>query len=172
MSVAAQRGAIAGFCNGLLGRSHALTVSAHVAIPLRDNQILVCWSAAASGLFRVTDNIQGSLDEYLDILRSQQFSAVLNDGGILQISYRYKRDKLIGHPLCFYPALSSFRPKNWKICRLKISSTCSVRKRSSCAFEPARPCGLNTTLSVPARSIRRAIYIWPTKAAGFPWRHH
>jgi hypothetical protein len=102
MSVAAQRGAIAGFCNGLLGRSHALTVSAHVAIPLRDNQILVC-SAAASGLFRVTDNIQGSLDEYLDILRSQQFSAVLNDGGILQISYRYKRDKLIGHRLCFYP---------------------------------------------------------------------
>ena len=46
---------------------------------------------------------EGSVAHYLAILREQQFSAVLIDGSILQISYDFIRENLEARRACICP---------------------------------------------------------------------
>lgn len=50
-----------------------------------------------------TDLRFATLDEFGWLLRKRQFSILLFDGSLLQISYKFKRGTLIEHRLCFYP---------------------------------------------------------------------
>ena len=44
-----------------------------------------------------------TLDNYFSIASAKAYSAFLYDGGILQISYDFKRNDVVGHRLAFYP---------------------------------------------------------------------
>lgn len=45
-----------------------------------------------------------SLSEYASLLENRQYSVLLSDGAILQFSFSVKRNKIIKHRLCWYPA--------------------------------------------------------------------
>jgi hypothetical protein len=44
-----------------------------------------------------------TLEEYLRLLRDRHFTALLIDGGLLQISYEVCGGKIVGHRLCYFP---------------------------------------------------------------------
>src|SRR5437773_1962450 len=41
--------------------------------------------------------------EYRRIVRHQLYTCLLNDAGVLQLSYTFRNDDLVGHRLCYYP---------------------------------------------------------------------
>jgi len=45
----------------------------------------------------------GCIDEYLDYLQRGDYTCVLSDGALLQLSFTFRRRRLIKHRLCFYP---------------------------------------------------------------------
>lgn len=49
-----------------------------------------------------------TIEEYLNHLRYRNFQAVLFDGGILQVTYIYKRQEIINHRLTYYPCPINF----------------------------------------------------------------
>lgn len=53
-------------------------------------------------------NANATLDEYLYHLRHRNFSVVLFDGALLQMSYRFIRNEMVYHRLCFYPCPVKF----------------------------------------------------------------
>lgn len=44
-----------------------------------------------------------TITEYCIYLEAQAYSAVLYDGAILQLSYDFRGNELVGHRLCYYP---------------------------------------------------------------------
>ena len=52
----------------------------------------------------------GTIKEYLYFLSNRQYSVVLNDGAIIQISYRLKRNKVVWHRLSYHPCPFHFDP--------------------------------------------------------------
>lgn len=53
--------------------------------------------------FILTDNNFSTLSEYCALLESRQYSMLLQDGSIFQISFTIKRDRIVKHRLCWYP---------------------------------------------------------------------
>lgn len=45
----------------------------------------------------------GSLSEYQEFLTGRHYSALLIDGALLQFSFDYKEDEMVGHRYCYYP---------------------------------------------------------------------
>src|SRR4029077_12763965 len=45
----------------------------------------------------------GTIAEYRSLLTRRQFTCVLSDGALLQMSYDFERDVILTHRLCFYP---------------------------------------------------------------------
>lgn len=54
-----------------------------------------------------------SIEEYCCHLRNQAFSAVLFDGAILQVSFDFFHNRLVGHRLCFYPCPFNIAPEDF-----------------------------------------------------------
>ena len=54
--------------------------------------------------FVLKDNVFASLEEYCSLIESKQYSILLTDGSMLQLSYKFNRRVIIGHRLCWYPA--------------------------------------------------------------------
>lgn len=52
-----------------------------------------------------------TLGEHSCLLRKRQFTVVLFDGALLQMSYKFRRDALIEHRLCFYPFPLQLEPE-------------------------------------------------------------
>lgn len=50
-----------------------------------------------------TDLIFTTVDEYRWYVQNKQYSVLLFDGALLQISYKFKRRQVVEHRLCFYP---------------------------------------------------------------------
>jgi len=45
----------------------------------------------------------GSIEEYQYYVKARNYTFLLFDGALLQISYKFYRDELKGHRLCYYP---------------------------------------------------------------------
>lgn len=45
----------------------------------------------------------GSVDEYIRWIQAEAYSAILYDGAIIQLSYDFVGDELVGHRLLYYP---------------------------------------------------------------------
>lgn len=68
---------------------------------LGGGKLLVSWD---SDNFVLKDNEFSSLSEYLTLLLCSQYTLVLFDGSMVQISYTIQRDEIVGHRLCWYPS--------------------------------------------------------------------
>jgi hypothetical protein len=52
---------------------------------------------------RLISSVFATVAEYRRLIDEQSFSAVLYDGAIVQLSYDFVGDSLVGHRLCYYP---------------------------------------------------------------------
>lgn len=66
-----------------------------------NNINLVSW---CNNGFTLKNNDFSSISEYLTLLECSQYTMVLFDGSLFQISYSISRDNIVGHRLCWYPA--------------------------------------------------------------------
>lgn len=70
-----------------------------------NNALTVTWSSTEDVARPVSGLKTGSLAEYLWFLRNRQYSALLFDGSLLQMSYIFRRSSiLVGHRLCYFPS--------------------------------------------------------------------
>ena len=81
----------------------AISSSIHKIVSLGRNESRVTWSSHGDGL-SFYDFTEGGFEQYRHALRNQQFSVVLNDGSLLQISYDFRRNELVRHRLAFLPS--------------------------------------------------------------------
>jgi hypothetical protein len=63
----------------------------------------VTWSSPVGTSGIITAAEFATIEEYSNYVDSQTYSTVLYDGSLLQISYDFQRDDLVGHRLCYYP---------------------------------------------------------------------
>ncbi|MFW1922375.1 DUF2290 domain-containing protein [Acinetobacter geminorum] len=66
-----------------------------------EGRSLITWKEDGGPL---KNNDFSTLSEYLTLLKHSQYTMVLYDGSILQISYKMKKNEIIGHRLCWYPS--------------------------------------------------------------------
>lgn len=69
---------------------------------LGNNLSRVSWDSNQQIVLK--DNEFSSLSEYLTLLSSSQYTLVLTDGSLIQISYTFRRNEIVGHRLCWYPS--------------------------------------------------------------------
>jgi hypothetical protein len=85
----------------LLGAEYALDARAHNVEKLTATQKSVMWvrdknnSLMTSSPLRVAD--------YLFVLKNQEYSFLMRDGGIVQVAYIFDRLQVIRHRLAYYP---------------------------------------------------------------------
>jgi hypothetical protein len=105
----------------------------------------------ANGIIEVTwgndgyvlkDNSFASLDEYCSLIESRQYSMLLSDGSMLQISYKLDRQDIVGHRLCWYPSpidldeeAYSYRIIDNILDRMASGDTSSFRARGPLRFD-------------------------------------
>lgn len=65
------------------------------------SNVLVTWPSESSAA--LSDHVFGSLQEYRHFLRNREYTALLSDGALLQVSYSFDHDDIVAHRLCYYP---------------------------------------------------------------------
>ncbi|BBC40543.1 DUF2290 domain-containing protein [Photobacterium damselae subsp. piscicida] len=53
--------------------------------------------------FILKDEAFSSISEYCNLVENRQYSMLLNDGSLFQISYTLERQTIVKHRLCWYP---------------------------------------------------------------------
>lgn len=97
------RRAIDDFCLNLIETGIAIDMNKAVCLGQPDRKTLVTWASAGIST-SFTDYEFATLNEYLQFIEARQFSALLFDGALLQISYTVHRDEeVVDHRLCWYP---------------------------------------------------------------------
>lgn len=69
-------------------------------ITLPGDRRRVTWKA---GQFILTAQVFGTIEEYRQLLSERQFSFVLDDGALFQMSYTFRNDRLVAHRLAYHP---------------------------------------------------------------------
>lgn len=79
----------------------ALDSRNHQAYQRANGIIEVTWGNDG---FVLKDNTFASLEEYCSLIESRQYSMLLVDGSMIQLSYKLDRRNIVGHRLCWYPS--------------------------------------------------------------------
>lgn len=101
MSAASFSRAVDQFCANCLSSGVALNVSHHIVKPIGNNRFTVKWSPTSQRAYRRTPDLD--LKEYLDCLRHQDFSILLMDGGIIQVSADFTADTITESRFYYIP---------------------------------------------------------------------
>jgi hypothetical protein len=67
----------------------------------RGNDTLVTWPAA--GDTSLSDQVFASLQEYRRFVIDRQYTALLTDGALIQISYTFNQNEVVAQRFCYYP---------------------------------------------------------------------
>lgn len=88
------------------------------------------------------DNPFASLEEYCSLIESRQYSMLLTDGAMVQISYKLDRQNIIGHRLCWYPSpieldenVDNYSMVDYVLERMASGDTHFFRSRSPLRFD-------------------------------------
>jgi hypothetical protein len=125
------RRAIDEFALGLLEVGIAVDLNKAVSLSQPNRRVLITWANAGIST-PFTDFEFATLSEYLQYVQDRQFSALLFDGSLIQISYTVEGgDDVIDHRLCWYPCPAYFRPEDLELAPLEdiIRSTPSTELR-------------------------------------------
>lgn len=87
----------------LLKEGLAIDINKAIFQDLDTYIVRVTWGSPASSSGLLTSCPFATLKEYRMLIESRQFSAVLFDGSIIQISYTFKREEILKHRLMFFP---------------------------------------------------------------------
>ncbi|EJT06180.1 DUF2290 domain-containing protein [Rhizobium sp. CCGE 510] len=104
---------ISNFCETLLERNLALGSQSHVIRRFDDGIARVTWvpnmppitEEGEDGYLRTPDL---ELSEYLRCLRAGDYSVLLNDGGLIQVSLDFRGDDVIASRFCYIPCAIKF----------------------------------------------------------------
>lgn len=104
---------ISEFCEALLEENVALGAQAHVIQHLANGNIRVTWApnlqvtteTGEEGFLRTADL---ELSEYLRCLRAGDYSVLLNDGGMIQVSLDFRGDDVVASRFCYIPCAIKF----------------------------------------------------------------
>ena len=114
MSAPAFQRSVSSFCELIAQESFALSLQAHVITPLPAGRSRVSWVSPAydeeaelGGGYRRTLDIE--LTEYLRCLRFREYSLLMNDGGIIQITADFEAGEIVSHRFCYMPCPISFQ---------------------------------------------------------------
>lgn len=89
-------------CVDLL-QAHGLTLFHNPVVVNKNATISTVTWHAPGGFAVLSAQAFCSLDEYCEFVRKQHYSAVLQDGALVQMSYEFDGEDLTSHRLCFYP---------------------------------------------------------------------
>lgn len=92
---------ITDFVYSLLKTETAMDVCSHIA-RTSGSSSLISWDSQPREERFPHDHF-GTLVEYCYFLNNKQYSAVLSDGSLLQMSYRIKKRKVVWHRLSYHP---------------------------------------------------------------------
>ena len=101
------------FCAHCLREGIALNISSHVVRPIGKNQYSVRWASTNERSYRRVDDID--LQEYLDCIRSGDFSLLLLDGGILQASATFLDGAVIESRFYYIPCPVRFEKSELEV---------------------------------------------------------
>lgn len=76
------------------------TYNPHQVIRAKKGKSRVSWRATGTTL---TDSRFASLSEYIENISKSNYSFVLNDGGVFQVSYDIEGRSVVGHRLAWFP---------------------------------------------------------------------
>jgi len=85
-----------------------LAANSSVIKQLGGNEELVSWTGLANSAL-APDQIP-RIAEYRYFIATKQYTCVLADGSLLQISYRFRRGQIVWHRLCYQPCPILFGP--------------------------------------------------------------
>lgn len=85
---------------GLRGAGLAVLWNPVTTVTMPQNTRLITWDAPE---FVLKEQVYGTIEEYRSLLQAKQYSFVLYDGGIVQMSYTFRREVLKKHRLAYYP---------------------------------------------------------------------
>lgn len=147
MSAEPLRRQVTDLCTKLTALGYAQTFTHHILELLPDNLRRVTW-AASDASWRPSKFSESGYKEYLEMLRARQFSLLLNDGAMLQISYTFRRNQICRHRLCYFPCPIDFDVSDLQdeigqpvgiedfLASLSLAELCSrLRVRPSFRFE-------------------------------------
>lgn len=84
--------------------SHEIAVIINPVIERRTgNDVRITWKSPTKERLVLNDNEFATVGEYRTILKKQEYTAVLYDGAVLQISFDFDSNQLVGHRMCYYP---------------------------------------------------------------------
>lgn len=89
---------VSDFGFALLEHGFAIDAKAHVLEGPRSSARLT-WSDASG----VIVSSEPSVHEYLDILKTQNYSALMCDGGIVQVQYMFRYNDVVKHRIVYWP---------------------------------------------------------------------
>lgn len=92
----------------LIENELAIDMNPSVVLAQKKQRSLVTWSSAGIST-AFTNQVFGSFSEYLQLVKDRQFSVVLKDGALLQMSYTVEPNgEIYDHRLCWYPCPAPF----------------------------------------------------------------
>lgn len=111
---------------------------------IKGGKNLISWDSESIVL---KDNEFSTLEEYITLLSCSQYTLVLFDGSLLQISYTLHRNEIVGHRLCWYPSpidVTGVREVDEIILRLQsiLTDNCDVLEDHFTKPDASYPIGL------------------------------
>lgn len=89
-----------------------LAIAANPVIPIRlGDRVRLSWPEAKNRPGVFADQHFAALSEYRTFVMGNHYTALLNEGSMLQISFDFKRDEMVASRFCFYPCPLEF-PEN------------------------------------------------------------
>lgn len=98
------------YCMNALASGQVFNAKAHTSISLGSGKSLVTWQSEDNPDFAGL-SIE-SIESYLFFLENERFSVIMNDGSIIQMSFKIKRGDICGHRLAYIPCPVIFDPLN------------------------------------------------------------
>lgn len=102
MSIAALARRITQFGFDLLGNEFALDARAHVTERLSNTLSSLIWSREDPDASLIIDDPARIMD-YIALIERKEYSYLMHDGSIIQISYTYDAGEIASHRLLYYP---------------------------------------------------------------------
>ncbi|MCA1867620.1 DUF2290 domain-containing protein [Agrobacterium genomosp. 3] len=104
---------ISTFCETLLEKGLAISLQSHVVQPLGNGINRVSWVSSKEAYpdgseTRFSRTLDLEFGEYLRCLREGDYSLLLNDGGLLQVSLDFRSDTVIASRFCYIPCSIKF----------------------------------------------------------------
>lgn len=96
------RAEVANLAASLLDANLAISINTPAVFNL-GNIARVTWPASMNSSGTLSALPFGSILEYRQLVLGNQYTALLNDGALLQISMDLSQNNIVGHRMCYYP---------------------------------------------------------------------